>query len=141
MNKKKSNLDELTILGKPAKPSKKLEAFPNEYRDRYYVITIETDEFTCLCPVTGQPDFADITVEYVPDEKVVESKSLKLYYWSYRNQGIFHEEVVNKILDDLVKALDPHWCKVIGVFNARGGLGITVETEHTKTPDAVPEFF
>ncbi len=139
MKKKKRNLGELTILGKPAKPSKKLEAFPNRYQDRYYVVTIETDEFTCLCPVTGQPDFADITVEYVPDERVVESKSFKLYLWSYRNQGIFHEEAVNKILDDLVKALDPHWCHVTGIFNIRGGLGITVDAEHAKTPDAIPD--
>jgi len=86
--------------------------------------------------MTGQPDFATIKVEYVPDKTVVESKSFKLYLWSYRNEGAFHEHVVNTILDDLVRALDPHWCKVTGVFNIRGGIGITVEAEKIKTPAA-----
>ena len=94
-------------------------------------MTLETDEFTCVCPATGQPDFATIRVEYVPDEKIVESKSFKLYIWSYRDEGVFHEHVVNQILDDLVELLDPHWCRVSGLFNIRGGIGITVEAEHT----------
>ncbi len=131
-----TDLKDLSILGRPTQPSKNLEAFPNRSPGRYYLVTLETDEFTCLCPVTGQPDFANIKVEYVPDEKVVESKSFKLYLWSYRNEGAFHEHVVNLILDDLVKVLDPHWIKVTGVFNIRGGIGITVESEKTKTPDA-----
>lgn len=131
-----SDLDDLTILGRDAKPSKRLETFPNRSPERYYLVTLETDEFTCVCPATGQPDFATIGIQYVPDEKIVESKSLKLYFWSYRDQGVFHEHVVNQILNDLVEALDPHWCKVIGVFNARGGIGISVEAEHTKTPEA-----
>lgn len=136
METKPSDLEGLTILGHAAQPSKKMEAFPNRAPGRYYRVTLETDEFTCKCPVTGQPDFANIRVEYVPDEKVVESKSFKLYLWSYRDEGAFHEYVVNVILDDLVKLLDPHWCKVTGDFNIRGGIGIKVEAEHTKTPQA-----
>ena len=136
MTTQPSDLDDLTILGGKAEPSKKLETFPNRSPDRYYLVTLETEEFTCVCPATGQPDFATIRIQYVPDEKIVESKSLKLYFWSYRDEGVFHEHVVNQILDDLVKALDPHWCKVIGVFNVRGGIGISVEAEHTKTPEA-----
>lgn len=129
----KSDLQDLTLLGQKAGPSKKLEAFPNHNPDRFYRVTLETSEFTCLCPMTGQPDFANIKVEYVPDQTVVESKSFKLYLWSYRNEGAFHEHVVNTILDDLLGVLDPHWCRVTGVFNIRGGIGITVEAEHTKT--------
>lgn len=136
MATKPSDLDELTILGRPAKPSKKLEAFPNRTPERYYRITLETDEFTCLCPMTGQPDFAHLIIQYVPDQKIVESKSLKLYLWSYRDEGAFHEHVVNQICDDLVKALDPHWIRVTGVFNVRGGIGIRVDAEHTRTPQA-----
>ncbi len=136
MATKKTDLEGLTLLGRKVEPGKKLEAFPNHNPDRYYRVTLETDEFTCVCPMTGQPDFASIRVEYVPDRSVVESKSFKLYLWSYRNEGVFHEHVVNTILDDLVKALDPHWCKVTGIFNIRGGIGITVEAEHLKTPEA-----
>ena len=136
MSTRPSDLDDLTILGSKAEPSKTLETFPNRSPGRYYLVTLETDEFTCVCPATGQPDFATIRIQYVPDEKIVESKSLKLYFWSYRDEGVFHEHVVNKILDDLVNALDPHWCKVSGVFDIRGGIGITVKAEHTKTPEA-----
>ena len=136
MKTKKSDLKDLTMLGHQAEPSKKLEAFPNHDTDRFYLVTLETNEFTCLCPMTGQPDFARIKVMYVPDEKVVESKSFKLYLWSYRNEGAFHEHVVNTILDDLVAALNPHCCKVIGAFNVRGGIDITVESEFVKTPAA-----
>ncbi len=136
MATRKSDLDGLTVLGHKAEPSKKLEAFPNHNPERFYRVTLETDEFTCVCPMTGQPDFASIRVDYVPDKTVVESKSFKLYLWSYRNEGVFHEHLINTILDDLLKALDPHWCKVTGVFNVRGGIGITVEAEHVKTPAA-----
>ena len=136
MATKKSDLEGLTLLGRKAQPGKKIEVFPNHNPDRFYRVTLETDEFTCICPMTGQPDFASLRVEYVPDQTVVESKSFKLYLWSYRNEGVFHEHVVNTILDDLVKVLDPHWCKVTGVFNVRGGIGITVEAEHIKTPAA-----
>lgn len=131
-----SDLNELTALGGKAQPSKNLEAFPNRTPERFYLVTLETDEFTCLCPKTGQPDFATIQVLYVPDQKVVESKSFKLYLWSYRNEGAFHEHVINRILEDLVKTLDPHWLMVKGLFNMRGGIDITVEAEHTKTPAA-----
>lgn len=131
-----SDIEGLTKLGRKAEPSKNLEAFPNRAPGRYYLVTLETNEFTCLCPVTGQPDFANIRIYYVPDQKVVESKSLKLYLWSYRNEGAFHEHVINQILDDLVNALDPHWCRVTGEFNIRGGIGINVEAENIKTPQA-----
>jgi 7-cyano-7-deazaguanine reductase len=136
MSTQPSDLDDLTLLGRNAVPSKSLEAFPNRTPDRYYLVSLETNEFTCVCPATGQPDFAKIRIQYVPDEKIVESKSLKLYFWSYREEGVFHEHVVNQILDDLVHVLDPHWCKVTGEFDVRGGIGITVESEHTKTPEA-----
>ncbi|MBN1412417.1 MAG: NADPH-dependent 7-cyano-7-deazaguanine reductase QueF [Spirochaetales bacterium] len=132
----KENLDSLTKLGKEAGPSKDLETFPNRSPDRYYLVTLHTDEFTCVCPKTSQPDFASITIYYVPDKKIVESKSLKLYFWSYRNEGVFHEHLVNIILDDLKKALDPHWCLVKGAFGIRGGIGITVQAEYTRTEAA-----
>lgn len=125
-----SDLDDLTLLGREAKPSKRLETFPNRHPDRRYVVRLETDEFTCLCPATGQPDFANILVEYIPNQKIIESKSFKLYLWSYRNEGVFHEHVINKILEDLVATLEPHWCRVVGAFQIRGGINITVEAEH-----------
>ena len=127
-----SDLEGLTLLGREAKPSKKLETFPNHHPGRRYVVTLQTDEFTCVCPATGQPDFATITIQYTPDQKILESKSLKLYLSSYRNEGVFHEHVCNQILDDLVAALDPHWLKVTGAFKVRGGIGITVEAEHSR---------
>ena len=129
-----ADLEGLTLLGRKSKPSKKLETFPNHHPDRRYVVRLDSDEFTCICPATEQPDFATITVEYIPHEKILESKSFKLYLWSYRNEGVFHEHVTNTILDDLVEALNPHWCRVRGAFNVRGGIGITVEAEHgTRT--------
>lgn len=133
---KPSDLEGLTLLGREAKPSKKLEAFPNRTPDRFYLVNLETDEFTCVCPATGQPDFATIHIQYVPDKKIVESKSLKLYLWSYRDEGVFHEHVVNQILEDLAETLDPHWIRVKGIFNIRGGIGISVEAEQTKTAAA-----
>jgi len=136
MKKRNSQYKDLTLLGRKARPGKKLEAFPNRVVGRYYLVTLETDEFTCVCPITGQPDFASIRVEYVPDKNIVESKSFKLYLWSYRNEGTFHEHAVNKILNDLIKAVDPHWCRITGKFNVRGGIGITVEAEHIRTPKA-----
>jgi 7-cyano-7-deazaguanine reductase len=129
----------LTELGRASVgPNRNLETFPNGRPGRYYRITLRTEEFTCVCPVTGQPDFASIAIDYVPDAKVVESKSLKLYFWSYRDQGIFHEDAVNAILDDLNSALEPHWIRVTGAFRPRGGIGIEVEAEHLKTPEARP---
>lgn len=133
---KPSDLEGLSLLGSKAEPVRKLEAFPNRTPDRFYRVTLETDEFTCVCPLTGQPDFASIRVDYVPDKNIVESKSFKLYLWSYRNEGAFHEHVINQILDDLVKALDPHYIRVSGLFNVRGGIGIRVDSEHVKTPAA-----
>jgi 7-cyano-7-deazaguanine reductase len=114
--------------------SKDLETFPNPNPGRDYVIRFETDEFTCLCPKTGQPDFATIRVEYVPDTTCVELKSFKLYLWSYRNEGAFHEAVTNKILDDLVAAVAPRKARVEGDFNIRGGIHTTVTAEHVKSP-------
>lgn len=129
-----SDLSELTLLGQnTTQPSKTLETFPNHHPNRSYTITLTTDEFTCVCPATGQPDFAKITIRYIPDQRIVESKSLKLYFWSYRNQGVFHEHVTNVILDDLVAALDPRWCQVVAEFSIRGGIAITVQAEHTKS--------
>lgn len=128
----KSDLKGLTVLGRDAKPSKTLEAFPNRHPKRRYVVTLTSDEFTCVCPMTGQPDFATITIRYIPDKKIVESKSLKLYLTSYRNEGVFHEHVTNLILDDLVAALDPHWMEVTGAFKVRGGIAITVVATHEK---------
>jgi 7-cyano-7-deazaguanine reductase len=133
-----SDLDGLTLLGRDAHPSKKLETFPNHTPGRFYTVTLATDEFTCVCPATGQPDFATLTVRYVPDQRILESKSFKLYLWSYRNEGVFHEHVVNTILDDLRLALDPHWIEVVGAFKARGGIAIAVRAVHAKTPAAAP---
>ena len=118
-------------------PSKQLETFDNATPDRDYTIQIETPEFTCLCPKTGQPDFATIKLEYVPDEKCVELKSFKLYIWSYRDEGAFHEKVTNTILDDLVAATAPRFMRVTGIFNVRGGVYTTVVAEYRK-PGWVP---
>ncbi len=127
------DLKELTLLGQGAtKPQRKLETFPNQHPQRRYTVKLETSEFTAVCPMTGQPDFATIRVEYIPNQRIVESKSWKLYLWSFRNEGIFHEHVINVMLDDLVAALDPHWCRVTGEFNVRGGIAITVVAEHTR---------
>ena len=126
----KSDLEGLTILGGKAEPSRRLETFPNHSPERDYIIRLETDEFTCLCPATGQPDFATIRVAYIPGPKILESKSFKLYLWSFRNEGVFHEHLTNLVLEDLVKALEPRWCRVEAEFKVRGGIGITVEAEH-----------
>ena len=117
---------------KKAKPERKLEAFPNRNPGRRYTVTLVCPEFTCVCPMTGQPDFGTITIHYVPDLRILESKSLKLYLWSYREEGTFHEHVTNRILDDVVRALDPWFCKVTGAFHARGGISITVEAVFDK---------
>ena len=106
-----------------------LEVVNNEYPDRKYWVTITIPEFSCVCPRTGLPDYATIEIKYIPNKKVVELKSLKLYIIQYRNVGVFHEHVTNKMLDDLVKALSPHHIMINGVFNARGGIQTTVSTE------------
>jgi 7-cyano-7-deazaguanine reductase len=114
-------------------PSQTLEAFPNPKSERDYLIRFETPEFTCLCPKTGQPDFATVRVEYVPDQLCVELKSWKLYIWSYRDQGAFHEAVINRILDDLVAAVHPRRARVEGDFNIRGGIHTTVVAAYPST--------
>ena len=111
-------------------PSTSLETFPNPARDRDYTIRMTLPEFTCLCPKTGQPDFATFELEYVPDELCVELKALKLYLWSFRGEGAFHEKVVNQILDDLVHACRPRSMTVIGDFNVRGGIHTVVTVEY-----------
>lgn len=110
--------------------TKTLETFPNPNPERDYEIRFDCPEFTCLCPKTGQPDFAVIHVDYVPDTLCVELKSWKLYLWSYRNEGAFHEAVTNQILDDLVAATHPRRARVTGVFNVRGGITTTVVATH-----------
>jgi 7-cyano-7-deazaguanine reductase len=132
---RKADLKGLTALGTgKTKPSRTLETFPNRHPGRDYLVTLDTSEFTCLCPQTGQPDFADIKIRYIPDVKIVESKSLKLYLWTFRNEGIFHEHLANVILDDLVAALAPRWCQVVADFSIRGGISISVKAEHGTRP-------
>jgi len=116
----------------PSKPSTALEHFPNPAPQRDFLIHMEIPEFTCLCPVTGQPDFATLYLDYIADRKCVELKSLKLYIWSYRDQGTFHEAVTNKILDDLVKLLAPRFMRLTAKFWVRGGIFTTVVAEHRK---------
>lgn len=111
-------------------PTKQLESFPNPRPGRSYEIRFETAEFTCLCPKTGQPDFATIRIRYVPNELCVELKSLKLYLWSYRDEGAFHEDVTNRILDDLVALLQPREMAVQGDFMVRGGIHTLVEAKY-----------
>ncbi|MGE5217940.1 MAG: preQ(1) synthase [Chloroflexota bacterium] len=113
-------------------PSRELETFNNPRPERDYEISMECPEFTCVCPRTGQPDFATIRICYVPDRLCVELKSLKLYLWSYREQGTFHEAVVNKILDDLTQACRPKRMTVVGDFNARGGIHTVVTAEYRQ---------
>lgn len=114
------------------RPSKELETFLNPNPQRDYTIRIDVPEFTCICPKTGQPDFAQFKIEYVADEKCVELKSLKLYMWSYREEGAFHEAVTNKILEDLAKATEPRFMRLTGVWNVRGGIYTTVVVEHRQ---------
>ena len=113
-------------------PSTSLETFPNPARDRDYTIRMTLPEFTCLCPKTGQPDFATLYLDYIADRKCVELKSLKLYIWSFRDEGKFHEAVTNEILDDLVKAIDPRFMRLTAKFFVRGGIFTTVVAEHRK---------
>jgi len=125
---------------KPANPSTttnpsasgQLETFSNPNAGREYSIQIRMPEFTCLCPRTGQPDFATLLLEYVPDQRCIELKSLKHYIWSYRNQGAFHEAVTNRILDDLVSALHPRFMRLTAQFNVRGGIYTAVVAEHRR---------
>lgn len=113
-------------------PSKNLDTFPNPKPERDYEILMECPEFTCLCPMTGQPDFAHITISYVPDQLCVELKSLKLYLWSFRQEGAYHEAVTNEILDRLVEVLDPRHVTISAEFRVRGGITTTVTVSHDK---------
>jgi 7-cyano-7-deazaguanine reductase len=112
------------------RPSKQLDTFPNPKRERDYHIVFDCPEFTCLCPLTGQPDFATIVIDYVPDQKCVELKSLKLYLWSYRDEGAFHEAVTNRIADDIIAAIQPRQLTVNGKFWVRGGIATSVVVTH-----------
>jgi len=115
-------------------PSKQIDTFVNPNIKRDYTVKITMPEFTCLCPKTGQPDFAKLFLEYVPSEKCVELKSLKMYIWSFRDEGAFHEAVTNQILDDLVNATNPKYMKLKAIFNVRGGVYTTVVCDY-KSPD------
>ena len=119
------------------KPSTELETFPNPNPERDYTVRMRIEEFTCLCPKTGQPDFGRLHIEFVPEERCVELKSLKLYMWSYRDQGAFHEAVTNKILGDLVSAMEPRFLRLTAEFYVRGGIYTTVVAEH-RAPNWQP---
>jgi len=123
----------------PSQPSKNLETFDNPQPQSDYTIRIDVPEFTCLCPKTGQPDFATINIAYVPDQKCVELKALKMYIWSFRDQGAFHEKVTNDILADLVAACDPRFMRITAEFNVRGGIYTTVVAEHKNPQWQAPE--
>jgi 7-cyano-7-deazaguanine reductase len=115
----------------PTQPSKILETVPNPHPNREYEVEMTCPEFTCVCPMTGQPDFATYTISYVPGPRLVELKSLKLYLWSYRNEGAFHEDVTNRILDDLVEAISPRRMTVVGAYLPRGGITTVVRASYT----------
>ncbi len=124
----------------PSQPNKSLETFENPQPGRDYTIRIRVPEFTCLCPKTGQPDFAEMTIEYVANRLCVELKSLKMYVWSYRDEGAFHEAVTNRILDDLVSAVKPRFMRITADFNVRGGIYTTVAAEHRQEGWQIPEY-
>jgi len=120
-------------------PSKDLETFDNPHPQRDYTVRIRMPEFTCLCPKTGQPDFATLDLEYVPDARCVELKALKMYVWSFRDEGAFHEDVTNRILDDLVAATNPRFMRLTADFNVRGGVYTHVVAEHRAADWSPPE--
>jgi 7-cyano-7-deazaguanine reductase len=136
--KKNTKYESLTLLGKPisrypsAPSAKTIETFKNQYVNRRYLIKFECADFTSLCPVTGQPDFAKITIEYVPGDRCIETKSLKFYLASYRNTPSFNEEIVNRILDDVVAACNPQEALVYGEFAARGGISLSAEAQYVE---------
>lgn len=121
------------------RPSKNLETFVNPHPERDFTIHIRVPEFTCLCPLTGQPDFATIRIDYIADERCVELKALKMYMWSFREEGGFHEAMTNRILNDLVTATEPRFMRVTGEWNVRGGIYTTVVVEHRKQGWQAPE--
>lgn len=114
------------------RPSKRLDVFDNPSPERDYLIHLQVPEFTCLCPLTGQPDFALFTIDYVPDRRCVELKSLKLYTWSYRDEGAFHEAVTNRVLDDLAAAVEPRFMRVTARWGVRGGIYTNIVVDHRK---------
>lgn len=128
--RKDEKLKDLTILGNKNVPyifeysNKMLETFPNDHPERDYFVSFTCPEFTTMCPMTSQPDFATIYIRYIPDRKMVESKSLKLYLFSFRNHGSFHEDCINTIMDDLIELMDPRYIEVLGKFAPRGGISI-----------------
>jgi 7-cyano-7-deazaguanine reductase len=136
--KKSAKYGSLTLLGRPvsrypnAPSSKTIETFKNQYANRRYLIKFECADFTSLCPVTGQPDFAKITIEYVPSDRCIETKSLKFYLASYRNTRSFNEEIVNRVLDDVVAACSPQEALVYGEFAARGGISVSAEAQYVE---------
>jgi 7-cyano-7-deazaguanine reductase len=119
-------------LGPPTAPSKELHSFPNPAPERDYAIQFQVPEFTCHCPLTGQPDFAHFTIDMVPDRLCVELKSLKMYFWSYRNEGAFHEKVTNTIVDDIVRAIHPRFIRITAKWYVRGGIYTNLVVEHRK---------
>ena len=120
----------------PSSPSRDLQFFPNPAPENNYEIEFDCPEFTCVCPMTGQPDFAHIRIRYIPDQRCVELKSLKLYLWSFRNEGHYHEAVTNGILKDLVDLLAPRFMEIEGDFFVRGGIRTVVRAHHGKRPEA-----
>ena len=129
--------DKLNLLGKKTEyktdyAPEVLETFTNKHQDHDYWVTFECPEFTTLCPITGQPDFATIRIDYIPDTKMVESKSLKLYLFSFRNHGAFHEDCVNVIMKDLIRLMDPKYIEVTGIFTPRGGISIYPYTNYGR---------
>ncbi len=116
----------------PSRPSKELHVFPNPAPQRDYVIQFQVPEFTCFCPLTGQPDFAHFTIDMIADEYCVELKSLKMYMWSYRDEGAFHEKVTNTILEDIVKVTNPRFIRITAKWYVRGGIYTNVVVEHRK---------
>jgi 7-cyano-7-deazaguanine reductase len=131
-------LQDLRALGAESAPNRDLETFPNPAPGSDYTIRIRIPEFTCLCPKTGQPDFAEILLEYVPDQRCIELKSLKLYMWSFRDEGAFHEAVTNRMLADLRERLEPRFIRVSAEFNVRGGIYTSVVAEHRQEGWALP---
>ncbi|MCF6324219.1 MAG: preQ(1) synthase [Gammaproteobacteria bacterium] len=123
----------------PSTPGKALETFENPNQDRDYTIRIRIPEFTCLCPKTGQPDFATIKIDYVPEQSCIELKALKMYIWSFRDEGAFHEKVTNQMLSDFVAACDPRFMRVTAEFNVRGGVYTNVVAEHRHPDWVAPE--
>ena len=135
--KNKPTMD--TAVKRPSsKPTRRLETFASPRPGRPFEVVFETSEFTCLCPLTGQPDFAKLRITYRPDQLCIESKSLKLYLWSFRDEGAFHETVTNRILDDLVAAARPAWMRVEGDFMVRGGIRTLVAAEHGEKQPPFP---